>query len=31
MLAEVGRNIKWLDKKPHYLYLDVGIVAQKPD
>ena len=31
MLAEVGRNVKWLNNKPHYLYLDVGIVAQKPD
>ena len=31
MLTEVGSNVKWLNKKPHYLYIDVGIVAQKPD
>ena len=31
MLKEVGSNVKWLNKKPHYLYIDVGIVAQKPD
>lgn len=31
MLAEVsGSNVGWLDQKPHFLYIDVGIVARKP-
>ena len=30
MLAVVGENVKWLDKKQTALYINVALVAEKP-
>lgn len=30
MLADVGQNVQWLEKKPNMLYINVAIVAEKP-
>lgn len=30
MLADVGENVRWLERKPNALYINVAIVAQKP-
>ena len=30
MLAEVGENVQWLQRKPNALHMNVGVVARKP-
>ena len=30
MLADVGGSVQWLNKKPNFLFMNVGVVARKP-
>ena len=30
MLADVGDNVNWLNRKHSSLYINVGVVAEKP-